>query len=177
MTEMSQREKVLSWIVGGVMFFVLNIFAVKFLMDNYRKLTTTRAEVEGKIAGLRLQESQRDLWAQRDLWLNNSLTAMGDSDVANRQLIAAVQGVAKKHTVTLEAPQPGVPLRQQLYTVLSIKLEAKAAWTQMFDFMQELQAPGQFISVEGELKVDPTDKTQLRAALTVSKWYSPDAKP
>lgn len=177
MTEMSQREKVLSWVVGGVLFLVINLFAVKFLMDNYRKLSTTRAEVEGKIAGLQLQESQRDLWAQRDQWLNNSLPSMGDSDVANRQLIDAVQNVAKKYTVTLEAPQPGVPLRQQLYTMLSIKLEAKAAWTQMFDFLQELQAPGQFISVEGELKVDPTDKTQLRAALTVSKWYSPEAKP
>ncbi len=176
MTQMSQREKLLAWIVGSVFFFVINIVAIKFLMDNYRNLGGRRAEIEGKIAGLKLQESQRELWAQRDRWVTESLPSIGDSDVANRQLIDAVQNLAKKYTVTLEAPQPGVPIKQPLYTTLSTKVEAKAAWTQMFDFMQELQAPGQFVSVEGELKVDPADKTQLRATLTISKWYLPEAK-
>ena len=173
---MSKREKILSWIVGGTFFFILNLFAIKFLKDNHSALQLTRAKIEGEINGFKLQEDNRDLWAKRDAWLTESLKPIGDSDVANRQLIEAIQNLSKKHTVTLESPQPGVPNRQPLYTALSIKLEAKAPWTQMYDFVMELQAPGQFLSAEVDLKVDPADKTQLRATLTVSKWFQAEAK-
>ncbi len=177
MTQMSQREKVLSWIVGGVIFFVINIVAVKFLMNNYQTLAGARVKVEGDLRGLQMKESQRELWEQRDKWLTESLQPMGDSDVANRTLIDAVKNTAKKYTVTLESPQPGVPMKQPYFTTLGTRLEAKGAWTQMYDFLQELQAPDQFISLEGDIKVDPADKTQLRATLTIAKWFKTEAKP
>ncbi len=176
MTQMSQREKLLAWLVGGAVFFVLNIVAIKFLMKNYQTLTVDRETVEGKIRGLKMLETERALWTQRNQYLDESLPTMGDSEVANRQLIDGVKNVGKKYTITLEAPQPGVPLKQPLYTLLSTRMEAKGSWTQMFDFIQELQAPGQFISVEGDIKVDPADKTQLRAALNIAKWYQPELK-
>lgn len=173
---MSKREKILSWIVGGAFFFILNMFAIKFLKDNHSTLQLTRAKIEGEINGFKLQEANRELWDQRDKWLNESLKPMGDADVAGRQLREALENLAKKHTVTIESPQPGFPNKQPLYTALSFKMEAKAAWTQMFDFIKELQAPGQFLSAEADLKVDPTDKTQLRATLTVSKWFQAEIK-
>ena len=174
---MSKREKILSWLVGGTLFFILNLVAIKFLIGNYKALQISRATLEGEMSALKRQEDDRDLWAKRDAWLTDSLKPMGDDGVANRQLIEAIQNLAKKYTVTLESPQPGVPNRLPLYTGLSIKLEAKAPWTQMYDFVMELQAPGQFLSAEVDLKVDPADKTQLRATLTVSKWFQSEAKP
>ena len=141
---MNKREKILSWLVGGTLFLLINTFAIKFLLNNHRTLTLERAKIEGEMRGLHQQEADRELWAKRDKWLTESLRPMGDADVANRQLIEAVQNLAKKHTVTLEAPQPGVPNRQSLYTGLSIRLEAKAVWAQMYDFITELQAPDQF---------------------------------
>ena len=174
---MSKREKILSWLVGSTFFLIINVVAIKFLMGNYDTLKIARAKIEGEMSGLKQQENNRELWAQRDAWLTESLRPIGDSDVANRQLIEAIQNLAKKYTVTLESPQPGVPNRQPRYTALSIKREAKAAWTPMYDFVMELQAPGQFLSAEVDLKVDPSDKTQLRATLTVSKWFQSEAKP
>jgi hypothetical protein len=170
---MTQREKVLSWIVGGVLFFVLNIVAIKFLMRNRDTIAVAREQIEGKIRGLKQQESQREMWAARNKWLDQTMQPIGDSDVATQALRDALQNLAKKYTVTLEAPQPGVPLKQATHTVLSVKVDAKAPWQQMFDFIQELQAPGQFISVDGNLKVDAADKTQLKVSLTVSKWFQP----
>jgi hypothetical protein len=173
---MNKREKFLSWVVVGVFFFIINFYAVKFLVANQRTLSVSRGQIEGEIKFYRLQESEREMWSQRDAWLDDSLKPLGDSDVANRKLIEDVQNIAKKHTVTLEAPQPGSPLRLPLYTTLATKLQARASWTQMYDFIQELQAPGQFLSLEGDLKVDATDKTQLRADLTVSRWFQSDTK-
>jgi hypothetical protein len=44
----------------------------------------------------------------------------------------------------------------------------------MFEFLRELQGPGKFTVFNPlSLKVDATDKTQLRAELTVAKWFAP----
>jgi hypothetical protein len=173
---MNQREKMLSWLVGGAVFFVLNFYAVKFLLGNKKTLADARAKIETEMQFLRQQESERELWSQRDAWLNDSLQPMGDPDVAYQNLSKAVQTLGKKYTVTLEAPQQGFPSRQPLYTTQTVKLQAKATWPQMFDYIQELQAPGQFLSLEGDLKVDAADKTQLRVDLTIAKWYQAEAK-
>jgi hypothetical protein len=44
----------------------------------------------------------------------------------------------------------------------------------MFDFLHELQGPEKFIAIEScEIKVNKEDKTQLRATLTIARWYAP----
>lgn len=174
LAQMSPRERTLALLVGGVLLLLVNLVLIRFFLQKRTEFLTGIASTQGKIAALNQRESQRALWAERDAWLTQGLPVLGDSQVANRELGEAVKEVARKHTVTLETPNPGVPNRTKEYTALGIKVSLKAPWTPMMDFLRELQAPGQFIVFDPlDLKVDAADKTQLRAEVTVTKWFAP----
>ncbi len=171
--QLSPREKVLGGLVGFALFALLNIFLVKFFLANHGELKTSLGKAQGQLATFKQLESDRALWAERDAWLSSGLSPMGDADVANKHLREALLELAKKHIVTLESPAPGIPNAQPAYTSLSVRLEGKATWKQMFSFLYELQSPGQFLVVEAlDMKVDPVDKTNLRANFTIAKWFA-----
>jgi hypothetical protein len=172
--QLSQREKVLGAIVGIALLVLLNIILVKFFLANHGELKTSLGKAQTQLNTFKQLEGDRAMWAERDAWLSSGLEQMGDADVANKHLREALLELAKKHTVTLEAPAPGIPNAQPFYTSLSVRLEAKATWKQMFNFLYELQSPGQFLAVESlDMKVDPVDKTNLRANFTIAKWFAP----
>ena len=172
--QMSQREKVLAGVVGACLFLLLNVFLFKIFLGNHALLRTTLAKAQSQLAGFQQQESERTKWAQREVWLDANLPVLGDADVANKQIREALLELGKKHTVTIESPTPGVPANQPYYTTLGVRIECKAAWTQMGNFLYDLETPGQFLVIEAlEMKVDPADKTQLRATMTVAKWFAP----
>jgi hypothetical protein len=186
LAQMSSRERTLALLVGGVLVILINLVLIKFFLAKRAEFQTTIAATEGEIAGLKQKELERALWAERDAWLTKSLPTLGDPQVANRELSETVKEIAKKHMVTIETPNPGVPSRQKDYTALGIRVTAKAPWQgpgeadsagkvpPLLDFLRELQGPGQFIVFDPlDLKIDPTDKTQLRAEVTVTKWFAP----
>jgi hypothetical protein len=173
-SRLNQRERILLGIVVAGLFVLLNVVLIRFVIGQRARLREQLAASRAKIEMLHKRESDRDLWARRDAWLTAKLPVLGDPDVANKALREFILDVAKNHTVTLEAPAPGVPTTQPNYTSLSVRLEAKAPWQSMFDFLFELQGPENFIAIENcELKVNREDKTQLRASLTVAKWFAP----
>jgi Type II secretion system (T2SS), protein M subtype b len=172
--QMSQREKVLATIIGGVIAVLVTFVLVKFFLGHHTQIKKDLGVSEAKIKQLRGLESERALWAQRDAWLTAEMPVLEDSAVANKQLTDAIKEVAKKHTVILEAPNPGIPSKQPNYTALGIRVSARAAWRPLAEFIRELQTPGQFIVLDPvELKVDPNDKTQMKADMTISKWFAP----
>ena len=186
LAQMSARERTLALLVGGVLFLLVNLVLIKFFMQKRTEFQVQIAKTQGQINGLKQMELERTLWAERDAWLTQSLPTLGDTQVANRELSEMVKELAKKHTVTIETPNPGMPLNAKDYTALGIRVTAKAPWQStpdaataakippLVEFLRELQAPGNFIVLDPlDLKVDAADKTQLRAEVTVTKWYAP----
>lgn len=172
-SRMSQREKVLTVIVGIAIGVAVNFFLIKFFIDRYNENRKQLASADSGIDFLRKQESERALWKDRDSWLDASMVAVGDPQVAGRKISEVLRDVAKKHTVTLEAPNIGVPGKQPGHTSLPVRIEATAEWKSMFDFLYDLQAPGEFLVFEQlDVRVDPMDKTRLRASMTLAKWFS-----
>ena len=171
--QMSKREKAMATVVGVVLAVVLNFFLVKFFVGKLREFNLQQTVAGSGIDFLKKQETERALWSERDAWLNNNMGVVGDPQVASRQLSEAIRDSARKHTVTLEVPNAGVPGKQAAYTSLPLRIEAKAEWKSMFEFISDLQAPGNFHVFEQlELRVDPADKTKLRASMTLAKWFS-----
>ena len=171
---MNQREKTLLTITAVVIGVLVNFYLIKFFLSNRADLTRQLTDTRSKIGLLKKRETERDLWSRRDAWLNQKLPVLGDADEASKALREAVLAIAKKHTVTLEAPAPGTPLNQTGHISLGVRFEAKGAWDAMFNFLYDLQGPEQFTALEGlEIKVNPTDPTQLRATLTIARWYAP----
>lgn len=171
---MSQREKTLAFLVGGAVFVLLNVVLIRFFMAKYEESSQAKAKAAQEMKKFQLLESERETSAKRDIWLTAQLVPMGDSDVANKMHREAVQEVAKKHQVLIDNISAGVPNRMQSYVSLGLRMECKGKWDNISYFLNELQGHDKFIVVEAfDLKVDPADKTQLRASMTVAKWYSP----
>jgi hypothetical protein len=173
-SQMSAREKTLAFLVGGVVFLLINVVVIKFFMNQHAALKLSAADLQKKINDLKLQDQDRDFFRERDAWLTEKQPTMGDSQVAARQLSDNIKELARKNEVTIETPLTGQPKAGAQYTSLGAKVTAKGPWKAIFYLMQELQAPNQFIVLDPvELKVDITDKTLMRADLTVNRWYRP----
>lgn len=171
---MNPREKLMLGAVGTLLAVVVSIFLAKAFIANRTEFRAQLSATKAKIELLKKRESERDLWAKRDAWLTQNLPKLGDADVANKTLRESVLNIAKQHSVILEAPAPGVPSQQPNRTSLSIRLEAKGTWADMFEFLRELQGPEKFIAFEGcELKVNREDKTLFSASLNVAQWFTP----
>ena len=171
---MNPREKLLLGAVAVMAGVLLNFYLVNVFVANRAQFRTQLSTAGATVDLLRKRESERDLWSKRDAWLTQKLPKLGDTDVANKTLRESVLDVAKKHSVILEAPAPGVPIAQPNHVSLSIRLEAKGTWQDIFNFLHELQGPEKFTAIEScELKVNREDKTQFRASLTVAQWFAP----
>ena len=171
---MNKREKLLLAVTAVVVGVLVNFYLVRFFLSNRADLTRQLATTQVKIDTLKKRETERELWAKRDAWLNAKLPVLGDPDVASKALRESILEIAKKNGVILEAPSPGTPIPQPGHISLGVKFDAKAPWEAMFNFLYELQGPEQFIAIENcEIKVNREDKSQLRATLTIARWYAP----
>jgi cell division protein FtsL len=173
-SNMNKREKLLLTITAVVIGVLVNFYLIKFFLSNHDDLKRQLAQTQVKIDTLKKRETERDLWAKRDAWLNQKLPVLEDQEVASKALRESILDIAKKNGVILEAPSPGTPINAQGHTSLGVKFDAKAPWEAMFNFLYDLQGPEQFTALENcEIKVNRDDKTQLRATLTIARWYAP----
>ena len=171
---MNKREKFLLTATAIVIGVLVNFYLIRFFLANRADLTRQLAMTQVKIDTLKKRETERNLWARRDALLNEKMPVLADPDVASKELREAVLELAKKHTVTLEAPSPGTPINQPGHISLGVKFDAKGTWKEMFSFLLDLQEPGKFMAIEScELKVPREDNKHLRATLTIARWYAP----
>ena len=175
LAQMSQREKVIASFIGAAFAVLLTVLLAKFFLKNHTQIKTDLAASEAKARQLRGLEGERATWQARDTWLTAEMPVLEDSAVANKQLTDTILAIAKKYSVTPEnTPSLGIPSKQPNHTSLGIRLAIRAAWRPLAEFIEELQKPGQFIVLESvDLKVDPNDKTQMKAELTIAKWFAP----
>ncbi len=106
---MSQRERLLTIIIGSVVVLVLNVVLIKFFLDKLAESKVAQAQADAKMAKFRLLEGERDKWAKRDAWLSAQLVPMDDKDVVNKTQKEYLQGLAQKDDVMLGNFTPGVP--------------------------------------------------------------------
>lgn len=177
--QMSQREKMLTIAIGAAVVLVLNVVLIKFFIGKLAESREARAVAEAKLAKFRLLEIERTKWAQRDTWLTGQLVPMGDKDVVNKNQKEYLQGLAQKDGVLLVTFTPGMPApvfgsQAPPYSALPVTVEVKGKWDQVSRFLNDLQSPEKMTALEGlNIQVDPNDKTQLKAGMKVTKWFSP----
>lgn len=174
MATMNPRERMLLAATGGVVAIVLSIYLIKFFISQRLEYSNQLALTRSKVEMLKKRETERDLWSRRDAWLTQKLPTLGDPDVANKALRESALEIAKKNNVILEAPAPGNPVNAPGHISLGIRFEAKGPWEAMLNFLFELQGVEQFTAIENcEIKVNREDKTQIRATLTIARWFAP----
>lgn len=172
--QLTQREKVLSIVVGGIAFVFVNWLVIDLFLKNKAALTTGLARQANTLRLTQSRSSEKPLWQEREAWLAAQQPQLTNEDGAAVQLLDEVKKIAATHSVTVENPQLRPAARRPDTTVVSLEVEVRSPWKELIGFLGELQKPGLFIVLEkANLKVDAKDQTQMAGKFTIAKWYAP----
>jgi type II secretory pathway component PulM len=171
---LTQREKVLSFIVGGAVLFIVNLFIIDYALGMWARLSRDTTVKRAQLRAMKTLLTEAPRGAREDAELRAKQPRLENEATAGVQLLNQVQQAAAVDGVTVEQPAIGPVERKPTYTSVSVTLDTKSPWKALVLFLAKLQAPGQFIVVEtGELQIDQNDLTQMRGKFKISKWYAP----
>ena len=174
MKALNAREKVLSFLVGGTVLLLVNVFVIQFLLDNYRKLQADYAAKTQSLRVMRELVANTGPWKEREEWLSAKQPLLQNPATAAVDLLREVKDIAQQQGVAIEQQALGEPQTEAQYTAVNVTLETKSTWEAMVRFMHALQNPGQFLVVDNaNLRIDTQDQTKMRGQWRVSKWYTP----
>jgi hypothetical protein len=172
--QLTQREKILSSVVGVIAFIFVNWIVIDLFQKN-RKALTLGLDRQAKTLKLTQSRSpEKPLWQEREAWLAAQQPVLTNEDGASVQLLDEVKKIAAMHAVTVENPQLRPATRRPDSTVVSLEVDVRSPWKELVAFLGELQKPGLFVVLEkANLKVDAKDQTQMAGKFTIAKWYAP----
>ena len=170
---LNRREQVLSMIVGGALFLLLNLFIWSSLLG---AASSARADVATRKAA-REQQSvflrERKIWEKREEWLKKNQPTLKSAGEASA-LLDKVKEVAGKHNILLENPAIGSSDSNANYQAVFASVETKSPWPPLVRFLYDLQQPEAFVVFENvQLAIDGTDPTMMRGKLKIARWFAP----
>jgi hypothetical protein len=173
---LNQRERVLSAVVGGVVFLILNWWIWSKLLgalDQARTDVATRRDTR-KVQEVFIRE--RGLWEKRAQWLKEHQPVLKGPGEAST-LLDQIKDVAGKHNVVIENPAIGTsdatPERQAVFA----SFEVKSPWPPLVKFLYDVQQPESFVVFESiTLNIDPADPTMMRGKMKLARWFAPAGK-
>jgi hypothetical protein len=173
---LSQRERILSAIVAGVVFLLLNWFVWSKLLGT---LDQARTDLAARRDTRKVQEvfiRERTLWEKNAQWLKEHQPALKGPGEAST-LLDQIKQVAGKHNVVIENPAIGTsdatPERQAVFA----SFEVKSPWPPLVKFLYDVQQPESFVVFESiTLNIDPADPTAMRGKMKLARWFAPAGK-
>ena len=173
---LNRRERLLSAIVAGVVFLLLNWYIWGKL---FGALDRARADLVARQNTRKVQEvfiRERTLWDKRAQWLKeHQPTLKGPGEAST--LLDQIKQVAGKHNVLLENPAIGTsdatPDRQAVFA----SFDVKSPWPPLVRFLYDVQQPESFVVFESfTLSIDPADPTMMRGKMKAARWFAPAGK-
>ena len=176
-SRMNKRERLLSLLVGGVVFALLNLFLWNWVLG-----AIGRSRTELKSAQLMRKEQElfikeRDLWTQREQWLQQHQPAFNGAGEASTLLEQQLKPVAAKYNILLENPQIGSGETTPSHQTVWASVETKSDWQSLVHFLYDVQQPEAFIVFESAtLAVDGQDQTKMKGKFKIARWFAPAQK-
>ena len=172
---MNPRERVLSMVVGGTAFLLLNWLLLDYLTGT---LAQTRSDIAARKA-VRTEQNvflkERSMWEKREAWLKKTqpqLTGPGDAST----LLTQVKEIAGKHNILIENPGLGGVETAPTHQSTSVSIETKSPWQPLVRFLHDVQQPESFIVFESvNLQIDSQDPTTMRVKFKIARWFAPKA--
>ena len=170
---LNPRERVLSLIVAGALFLLVNYLIWSSLLG---MLTKTRADLASRDA-LRAQQNvflkERKVWEKRADWLKKRQPSL-QSPAEASTLLEEVQKIAGKHNVLLENPQLGTGDSTPNHQAVFASVETKSPWAPLVHFLYDVQQPDKFVVFESvNLQIDTADPTMMKGKFKIARWFAP----
>ncbi len=175
---LSQRERVLSLMVGGALFLLINLLIWSMLLGMSAKLRTDWAAQRSERKAQKIYLDESKTWERRDEWLKKHQRALTNPAEAS-SLLTELQQIAGKYNVQIENPQIGSVESAPTHQSVSATIETKSGWEPLVHFLYDAQKPESFIAFENvNLLIDNGDPTVMRGHFKIAKWFTPaGAKP
>ncbi|PYL64474.1 MAG: hypothetical protein DMF20_10540 [Verrucomicrobia bacterium] len=170
---MNPRERVLSWVVAGTIFVLLNVWILSRIFGgvggSHKEVVARRA----KLAEQALYIKERDLWNKREEWIRKHQPVLNNPAEASA-LLDQLREVANKHNVLIENPAIGTGETTPYHQTVFASIETKSPWPPLVHFLYDVQRPDAFTVFENvNLVIDGSDPTMMRGKFKIARWFAP----
>ncbi len=170
---MNPRERVLSLIVAGALFLLINLFVWSALLGALHKV---RSDIASRKT-LRKEQTvflkEQKTWEKRADWLKKNQPTL-KSPVEASTLLDEVKQAAGKHNVLIENPAIGASETTPNYQSVFASVETKSPWPPLVHFLYDIQKPDSFVVFENvNLAIDSADPTMMRGKFKIARWFAP----
>ena len=170
---MNPRERVLSWIVAGTIFALLNLWIVSRILGALGDARKEAATRRAKLAEQALYVKERDVWTKREDWMRKHQPVLNNPAEASA-LLEQLKQVAGKYNVVIENPAIGTGETTQYHQTVFASIETKSPWPPLVHFLYDVQRPDAFIVFENvNLVIDGSDPTMMRGKFKIARWFAP----
>ncbi|MEP7016247.1 MAG: hypothetical protein ABI925_12470 [Verrucomicrobiota bacterium] len=171
---LNKRERLLSAIVAGVVFILLNVFMWSWLFGGLGRARAELAEQKSTRAQQSVYMKERDLWVKRDEWIQQHQPTLSGPGEASKLLEEQIKPIAAKYNVLIENPQIGSAETTPYHQTVFSSLETKSPWPALVHFLYDVQQPEKFIVFETvTLSIDGSDPTMMRGKFKITRWFAP----
>jgi hypothetical protein len=169
---MNPRERVLSWIVAGTVFVLLNLWILSWILGALGAAHKEVAARRAKLAEQTLYIKERDLWTKREEWIRKHQPVLNNPAEASA-LLDQLKQVAGKYNVLVENPAIGAGETTPYHQTVFASIETKSPWPPLVHFLYDVQRPDAFIVFENvNLTVDGSDPTMMRGKFKIARWFA-----
>ncbi len=170
---MNPRERVLSWIVAGTVFVLLNLWILSWILGGLSSARKELAERKGKLGEQALYVKERDLWMKRDEWIRQHQPTLKNPAEASA-LLDHLKQVAGKYNVLIENPVIGSGETTPYHQTVFASIETKSPWPPLVHFLYDVQRADAFTVLENvNLAIDGSDPTMMRGKFKIARWFAP----
>lgn len=171
---MNRRERVLSLVVGSLIFMLVNLFIWNRLLG---AISLARADLAAREASRKEQAifmQEQALWKKRDDWVKQHQPVLKNAGEAQTGLLDKLKQVASKHDILIENPAIGSGETTPNHQTVFASIETKSPWPPLVHFLYGVQQPESFVAFETvNLMIDSSDPTMMRGKFKIARWFAP----
>src|ERR1700737_100674 len=170
---MSQRERVMTLAIAGILLLLINIFIWRWLLGTTSGSRSELAARKATRSEQSLYMKERELWAKRDQWLQKTQPTLKGAEEAST-LLDQLKQIAGKYNIVIENPAIGSGETTPNHQTVFASIETKSPWPPLVHFLYDVQQPESFIVFETvNLMIDSSDPTMMRGKFKVARWFAP----
>ena len=173
---MNQRERMLAYVVAGILFLLINIFVWSALFRMSAGARSSYADQRSTRAAQTVYLGEEKMWQKRADWLKKHQPKLTDPAEAS-SLLTMVKEIANRYNVQIEDPQIGPVETTPSHQSVSASFETKSGWEPLVHFLYDAQKPEAFVVFENvNLMVDANDPTVMQGRFKIAKWFASGGK-
>ena len=173
MNRLTPRERILVYIVAGVLFVVGNLALLGTLKNRHIRLKADIAQKQTEIKTMKVLLAESDQWAARQAWLDAKQPRLTNPEQTRVQLLDQIKESARASELLLESPELGDIDVRASYRSVSVQVTAKGSWASVVKFLHAMQQPDRFIVFEtANFQIDPGNSSRMSCKFKIAKWYA-----